>query len=141
MCLLTSSIDTHNYTVVPHIYENQHLYTYILVQYQKIYLKKLENELKKNSMRLGIRQKFIKFTKELWIHEVTNDDVGTSIYKKAKKVSEIEKIYNNVKNKFDIAYKEANFEKESKMNKVILFVLVISLFLNVVNLLALIKLM
>lgn len=139
--LLTSGIDTHNYTILPHVFENQHLYTYILVQYQKIYLKKLENEYKKKNMLGETREKFIKFTKDLWIQEITNDDVGTNIYKKARRVSEIEKIYNNIKNKFDIAYKELNIEKESKVNKIILVVLAMSLMLNIINFIALIKMM
>lgn len=141
MALLTSSIDIHNYTVLPHLYENQYLYTYILVQYQKLYLKKIENEFKEKSTMASAREKFIKFTKKLWIQEVTNDDVGTNIYKKARHVCEIEKIYNNIKNKFDIAYKELNIEKESKVNKVILVILGISLLLNIVNFIALLRLM
>lgn len=141
MALLTSSIDIHNYTKLPHVYENQYLYTYILVQYQKMYLKKLENEYKQKNMANTSREKFIDFTKNLWIQEVTHDDVGTHIYKKARHVSEVDKIYNNLKNKFDIAYKELNIERESKMNKVILATLGLSLLLNIINLLALIKLL
>lgn len=141
MALLTSGIDFHNYTVLPHVYENQYLYTYILVQYQKIYLKKLENEYKKKGMGQEAREKFIKFTKELWIQEITNDDVGTNIYKKARHVSEIERIYSSLKNKFDVAYKELNIEKESKVNKVILVVLGMSLLLNIFNFIILTKLM
>lgn len=141
MALLTSSIDIHNYTKLPHAYENQYLYTYILVQYQKMYLKKLENECKQKNMASTSREKFIDFTKELWIQEVTHDDVGTHIYKKSRHVSEVEKIYNNLKNKFDIAYKELNIERESKMNKLILATLGLSLLLNIINLIALIKLL
>ena len=141
MALLTSSIDIHNYTKLPHVYENQYLYTYILVQYQKMYLKKLENENKQKNMVSASREKFIEFTKNLWIQEVTHDDIGTHIYKKARHVSEVEKIYNNLKNKFDIAYKELNIEKESKINKVILLALGMSLFLNIINLIALVKLL
>lgn len=141
MALLTSSIDIHNYTVLPHVYENQYLYTYILVQYQKLYLKKLENEFKAKTTAFNAREKFIKFNKDLWIQEITNDDIGTNIYKKLRHVTEIEKIYNNIKNKFDIAYKELNIEKESKLNKIILIVLGISLLLNIINFTALLKMM
>lgn len=139
MALLTSSIDVHNYTVLPHTYENQHLYTYILVQYQKLYLKKLENEIKANGNTKALKEKFIKFTKEIWIQEITNDDIGTNIYKKARHVSEVEKIYDSLKNKFDIAYKELNIEKTSKINRVILIILAISLVLNIINFIALLK--
>ena len=56
-------------------------------------------------------------------------------------MSEIEKIYHNIKNKFDIAYKELNIEKENKVNKLILLALGLSLFLNIVNFIALMKMM
>lgn len=141
MALLTSGIDIHNYTKLPYIYENQYLYIYILVQYQKLYLKKLEQESKNKNMTQGLREKFIKFTKELWIHEITNDDIGGQIYKKIRHVCEIEKIYHGLKNKFDIAYKELNIEKENKVNKIILIILAISLLLNVINFISLIRIM
>ena len=81
------------------------------------------------------------FTKEIWIQEITTDDIGSKLYKKARHVSEIEKIYNNIKNKFDIAYKELNIEKTSKINKIILIILAVSLTLNIVNFIALLKIM
>ena len=133
MTLLTSSIDIHNYTKLPHAYENQHLYTYLLVQYQKIYLKKLENDAKEKQMKKDVRRKFIDFTKTIWIQEVTHDDVGSNIYKKVRNVCELEKIYLGMKNKFDIAYKELNIERENKVNRVIIVVLIISLLLNMIN--------
>lgn len=141
MGLLTSGIDIHNYTKLPYLYENQYLYTYILAQYQKIYLKKLANEAKKKKMSKEGREKFIDFTKELWIGEITNDDVGSNIYKKTRQVCEIQKLYEEVKNKFDIAYKELNIEKESKVNKIILVILGISLLLNIINFISLMKMM
>ncbi len=141
MGLLTSGIDIHNYTKLPYLYENQYLYTYLLVQYQKIYLKKLENESKNKNMAAKARDKFIKFTKDLWIGEITNDDVGSHIYKKTRQVCETQKLYEDVKNKFDIAYKELNIEKESKVNKIILVILGISLLLNIINFISLIKMM
>ncbi len=134
--LMASGIDTYNYTKLPHLYENQYFYTYILVQYQKIYLNKIEQELKEKSTANQAREKFIKFTKDLWVQEITNDDTGTNLYKKYKIASEIDKKYIAIKNKFDIAYKELNLEKESKINKIILIVLVISLALNIINFIA-----
>lgn len=141
MALLTSGIDIHNYTKLPHVYENQYLYTYILVLYQKVYLKKLEKEFKKKNTAANAREKFIKFTKNLWIQEITNDDVGTNIYKKARHVLEVEKIYNLIKNKFDIAYKELNIEKDNKTNIMIFILLIMSLSLNVINFIAWLKMM
>lgn len=136
--MLASGIDTYNYVKLPYTYENEYLYTYILVQYQKMYLNKLEVEFKNESMG---RDKFIKFTKNIWIQEITNDDIGTELYKKYKNVAETEKLYEKIKNKYDIVYKELNIEKESKINKIILIALGLSLLLNIFNLIALIKMM
>lgn len=138
VALMASGIDTYNYTKLPVTFENEYLYTYILVQYQKIYLKKIEHEFKTKSDK--VREKFIKFTKDLWIQEITNDDIGSAMYKKYKQVSDLEKIYMNIKNKYDIAYKERNLEKENKINKIILIALVLSLILNIVNFIALMNL-
>lgn len=137
--LLSSGMDTYNYTKLPYIFEHQYLYIYLFVQYQKIYLKKLENEYKQGKHLAQIREKFIAFSKKLWLQEVTNDDMGSCMYKKNKTVSEVEKIYHTIKSKFDIAYKELNIEKETKINKVILIVLGVSLLLNVINFIMVIK--
>lgn len=140
MGLLTSGIDHHNYTKLPYLYENQYLYTYILAQYQKIYLKKLEKEAKNKQTMEKARQHFISFSKDLWIGEVTHDDVGTNIYQKTRQVNEVQKLYDTIKAKFDLAYKERNLEKENKINKIVLVILGISLLLNVINFIALIHL-
>lgn len=138
VALMASGIDTYNYTKLPVTFENEYFYTYILVQYQKIYLKKIEHEFKTKTDK--VREKFIKFTKDLWIQEITNDDIGSTMYKKYKQVSDLDKIYMNIKNKYDIAYKERNLEKENKINKIILIALVLSLILNIVNFIALMNL-
>lgn len=138
--LISSGIDTYNYTKLPFIYENEYFYTYILVQYQKIYLNKLENEFKQKSKCQKTREKFIKFTKTLWIQEITNDDIGSSLYKKCKQTAELEKKYITIKNKYDIAYKELNIEKENKINKAILIALAVSLLFNIINFMALMNL-
>ena len=39
--LLTSNINTFNYTSMPHKYENEYLYTFLISLYQRIYLKNL----------------------------------------------------------------------------------------------------
>lgn len=138
--LISSGIDTYNYTKLPFIYENQYFYTYILVQYQKIYLNKLEHEFRQKNKCEKAREDFIKFTKNLWIQEITNDDMGSNLYKKCKQVAELEKKYIAIKNKYDIAYKELNIEKENRINKAILIALAVSLLFNIINFIALMNL-
>jgi hypothetical protein len=138
--LITSSIDINNYTKLLFDYENEYLYTLIISLYQRICLKKLENsfETRKNFRR--IRNKFSYFTKKVWLNEITNSLTGTIFYNKCVEVFELEEIYNTIKNKYDIIYKNLDIEKNSKANKVICFILLISILLNVFNLITMLKL-
>ncbi len=138
--LMTSSIDINNYTKLLFDYENEYLYTLIISLYQRIYLKKLENEFRSRKDINNIRRKFTKFTKEIWLKEITNSAIGTIFYNKWKEVFELQELYNEIKNKYEIIYKELNIENSSRVNKVILITLVISILLNILNLATLIAL-
>ncbi len=137
MVLFSSSQDMNNYTILPDEYENQYLYTYILNLYKKIYLKKLELEFKNASKVKSARKNFIDFTKNLWIQEITEDETGTLLNHKLQEVFELEKLYNEVKNKYDVLYKELNIEKNRKSTIMIAVILVISLIFNILNFIAL----
>ena len=50
-----------------------------------------------------------------------------------KEVLEVEKIYMEAKNKYDILYRELNIEKTQKTSKFILAVLVTTLVFNILN--------
>ena len=50
---------------------------------------------------------------------------------------ELEKLYNEVKNKYDVLYKELNIEKNRKSTIMIAVILVISLIFNILNFIAL----
>ena len=129
--LLTSSIDINNYTKLLFDYENEYLYTLIISLYQRIYLKKLEVDLKNSKDINKIRKKIIKITKEVLINEITNSTIGTIFYNKWKEVLELQEVYEGIKNNYDVIYKDINIEKTMKINKILLVVLVISLLLNV----------
>lgn len=131
--LFCSDIDITNYTVLPREYENQYLYTYILTLYLKTYLKKLNYDFKYGKNLEKTRKEFIEFTKGLWIQEITSEDMGSLIYQNMKEVLEVEKIYMEAKNKYDILYRELNIEKTEKTSKFILAVLVTTLVFNILN--------
>ena len=135
--LMTSSVDINNYTKILFDYENEYLYTLIISLYQRIYLKELENDFKsKNDIKI-VRKRFYTFEKEINSAEITNSLTGTMFYNKWKKIFEIQDIYNNLKNKYDVLYKELNIDKTTKVNKFILIALAVSLLLNIVNFVAL----
>ena len=107
--------------------------SYILSLYLKVYLKKLNYEFKEGKDIEVTRKKFIDFTKKLWIQEITSDDMGSLYYTYIKDVLEIEKLYNDVKNKYNILYSELKIEKNEKLTGFIVLVLVATLVFNIVN--------
>ncbi len=139
MTLFSSSIDINNYTILPEEYENQYFYTYIFNQYKKIYLKKIELEFKDMSKIKKARKKFVEFTKNLWIQEITSDETGTLLNDKLQETLELNQLYAQVKNKYDILYKEQNFERERKTTIFIALLLVMSLILNIINFIGIFK--
>jgi len=139
--LMTSSIDINNYTKLLFNYENEYLYTLIITLYQRIYLKKLENTMNNKKQVETFRKKFTKFTNELWLNEITNLASGTIFFNKWKEVFELQNIYDSIKNKYDVMYKEMNIEKNRKANTVLLIALEISLLFNLINFVALVRLL
>ena len=133
MTLFASTSDMNNYTILPEEYENQYLYTYILNLYKKIYLKKIENDFKTGRNVKKTRKRFIEFTKKLWIQEITEDETGTLLNHKLQEVFEVEKLYTDVKSKYDLLYKELNIEKNRRSTIAIAIILVVSLIFNVLN--------
>ncbi|MCI9063654.1 MAG: hypothetical protein HFJ17_03530 [Clostridia bacterium] len=131
--LLSSDADINNYTVLPLEYENQYFYTYLLSLYLKVYLKKIDYEFKTGKNIKEVRKQFIEFTKGLWIQEITSEDMGSLMYQDIKEVLEIENLYNDVKNKYDILYRELKIENTEKMSIVIAIVLITTLVFNILN--------
>jgi hypothetical protein len=131
--LFSSDVDINNYTVLPHEYENQYFYTYILSLYLKVYLKKLDYEFKKGKNLDKVRKAFVEFTKGLWIQEISSEDMGSLIYQNMRETLEIENIYSQVKNKYDILYRELKVEKTEKLSIFIAVTLVITLIFNILN--------
>ena len=131
--LFSSSEDMNNYTILPDEFENQFLYTYIINLYKKIYLKKIELQLKNPKQVKKARKEFIEFTKNLWIREITDDETGTMLNHRIGETLELESLYNQVKNKYDILYKDLNIEKNKISTIVIGLVLVASLIFNILN--------
>ena len=131
---ICSAKDIENYTKFPELYENQYLYTYIIALHQKYYLKRLNLELKTNT-KLAIKR-FINFTNNIWISEITADSFGQKIYKRCKEKINSDEIFFEVKNKYDIFYKKLKIKKNKKINITLIILLLISLIIGGANLLS-----
>lgn len=125
--LFTSDNDINNYTILPDIFENEYLYTYILNLYKKITLKKLENEFANQQNIKKVKRKFIEFIKNIWIQDFTDDEIGSILNLKIGKILELDRLYYEVKNKYDIYYKEHNMQKNMRLTTLLIVIVIILL--------------
>lgn len=137
--LFASSSDINNFTDLPNKFENEYFYTYILNLYKKIYLKKLEVEFRDSSNLKMARKKFIEFTKSLWVQDITDDETGSNVNYRLIKIFELDRLYYEIKTKYDVLYKELNIEKNSKAIIVVAIILVVSLVFNILNYIEIIR--
>ena len=137
--LFASSSDINNFTDLPNKFENEYFYTYILNLYKKIYLKKLEVEFRDSSNLKMARKKFIEFTKSLWVQDITDDETGSNVNYRLIKIFELDRLYYEIKTKYDVLYKELNIEKNSKAIIVVTIILVVSLVFNILNYIEIIR--
>lgn len=137
--LFSSATEMNNYTILPEEFETQYFYTYILNLYKKIYLKKLEVEFRDSSNLKMARKKFIEFTKSLWVQDITDDETGSNVNYRLIKIFELDRLYYEIKTKYDVLYKELNIEKNSKAIIVVAIILVVSLVFNILNYIEIIR--
>ena len=116
----------------PNPISKQTIIKIIIALHQKYYLKKLNIELK-DKPSIAIK-KFINFINTVWISEITADSFGQKFYKRCKEKLNMEEIFNEVKNKYDIFYKKLNIEKHKVINKTITILLIICLIIGLGNL-------
>ena len=139
--IICSGIDTYNYTKLPYEYENQYFYLYILSLYKKLFLMKLNNDFKRYDKIIKMRVNFIKFTKDIWNKEATLDDTGALYYKTLNKTLELDELYAEIQNKYEVIYKDLNIEKNNVYYSIIVILLIFSLVFNTVNILFLMYLL
>ena len=106
-----------------------------------MFLRKLNYEFKEYSKIVKMREEFIKFTKQLWENEITLGDNGTKYYKTLKEVFELDELYAEIKNKYEIVYKSLNIEKNNMYFLVLIILLICSFALNLLNIFMIVYLM
>ena len=139
--ILCSGIDIYNYTKLPYEYENQYFYLYILSLYKKIFLMQLDKEFRISDQIVKLRESFIKFTKDIWNKEVTLDDTGALYYKTINKTLELDELYKEIQNKYEVIYRDLNIEKNNNYYSIIVILLIFSLIFNTINILFLMYLL
>ncbi len=134
--LLASMVDMYNYTKLPYEFENQIYYTYILRLYQKIFLNQINTEFKSYDQIIKIRHEFINFAKNLWVKDVTTDDTGSLYYRVLKNTFELDDLFEEIRKKYEIIYKDLKIEKNNRDNTIIVMLLILSLILNTFSIIA-----
>lgn len=133
--LLTSDIQTQNYTIIAQKFESEYLYTYILELYKKLLLKTISQNFNKTGDFKKVEQSFLKFTKNLWIQELTEDEFGNVLASRWIEYLKTEEIFFRLKNKYDILYKKYNVEEVSQKNGKFAIAIVVLIVIGVINLL------
>ena len=131
--IMCSGIDTYNYTKLPYEYENQYFYLYVLSLYKKMFLMKLNTDFRQYDVFVKMRENFAKFTRRLWDKEVTLDDTGALYYKTLNKTLELDELYAEIQNKYEVIYKDLNIEKNNNYYSIIVILLIFSLIFNTIN--------
>ena len=82
---------------------------------------------------LSDKEEFIKFAQTTWIEEITNDNLGSLLQNEWTKTLKMDAIFKQVKNKYDLLYKNLNIEKTASTNKIIVAILAILLIMNIIS--------
>ena len=131
--VICSGIDTYNYTKLPYEYENQYFYLYIISLYKRIFLMKLNNDFKQYDQIVKMRTKFITFTRDIWNNDITLDDTGAMYYKTLNDTLQLDGLYAEIQNKYEVIYKDLNIEKNNNYYTIIVILLIFSLIFNTIN--------
>ena len=138
--LFTTSVNLNNYTNLLFSFEKEMLYTYILSIYKKIFLKKISNQFVNDQKSiLEVKKSFINFTQDIWQQDITSNVEGSLVCDIFNRVLELDMIYNQVKDKYDLYYKDINLNKAKKTNIIIGIILIVTFIFNIVNFIILLK--
>lgn len=127
--LLTSNVNTTNFTVVPQKFESEYLYTYLIVLYKKMLLNKLNYEFGHGFKKA--EKEFLDFTQKVWIHDITNEEFGGRLEQNWMDNLELERSFMKLKNEYDITYKKYNVEEMNKNNKATVVIIAVIVIINI----------
>ena len=132
--LLTTDINMQNYTTMLYEYENSQLYHYIYYLHQKIYLNKLNYDMKQARNFENIKLKFIDYAKKDFIYEITNNTKGIILDKYYRKEQAVDELFARIKVKYDLLYKEYEINKTNKHHEWIAVIIGIIIVINLIKL-------
>ncbi|MCL2860655.1 MAG: hypothetical protein FWF46_09010 [Oscillospiraceae bacterium] len=132
--LLTNNLETANYTRLPEQFENEYLYTLIFNLYKKEYLQLLKD----NVDNIKVVDEFEQFAEELLREDLTDDETGCLVDEMWQSILGINKSIEKIRQKIEYIDKNIIIKRYRKTSKILGFVLLASLILNLINLLMII---
>ena len=133
--LLTSEANIQNYNELLFEYENSQLYHFIYYLHQKVYLNKLNYEIKQAKNFENIKSRFIIFAKADWIYEITNNLTGTVLDKYYRKELNLDETFIRLKSKYDLLYKDYEVNKTNKHNNWLIVIIGFIIIIGIIKLL------
>lgn len=133
--LLTSEANIQNYNELLFEYENSQLYHFIYYLHQKVYLNKLNYEIKQAKNFENIKSRFITFAKADWIYEITNNLTGIVLDKYYRKELNLDETFIRLKSKYDLLYKDYEVNKTNIHNNWLIVIIGFIIIIGVIKLL------
>lgn len=112
------------------------LYTYILELYKIIYLNIIQKEIKNPNTFEKARNKFVKFTEEIFNVEISDkfDEKEKKQIEKWEKEFKLDSKYIEVENQFDLMYKNYTLDDSKTERLFLILLLVITIIIGIINL-------
>ena len=130
--LLTTTKEIENYTKLPHSFENEYLYTYIIALYKKIYLQITQYQLEKTKNPFNILKKIDKFIKKIELSEITEDEFGKEFYKYTQEKIGYNETYKRIKDWRQIIKQNKAYKKVKTRDKILKIVILILAIINII---------
>lgn len=129
--LLTSTVNSYNYTKLPDLYENQYLYTYLFALYQKYYAMKTIREVEQD---INKANKMLQFYYQNWQEKLYDAKEEPFLRVVEEKLG-----VNEMIEKASVHCEQYENTFAKKIDKILLIILAISLGMNIINFIILIR--
>ena len=125
--LITNSLEAYNCAKLPFEYENQYLYTLILVLYEKLIIERINKKIKTNQK--------IKEENKIFVKQITKEEIGIKLYEAWQKSI-------GIREKFLQMFKKYNeiIMKKNKRNTIIIWGIIgACIITNIINIIILLN--
>ena len=95
--IISSNSKIENSLKIPYLFEQEYLYTYLITLYKKLYVNKLLSDFEKTKKFEKIKEKLERFTEDIWIKSITQNEDGKMLKQKWEEKLHIQYKYEKLK--------------------------------------------